>query len=449
MQIIKEQLKKINNFLILLIPLLVVNLIFNIKYDWGGVSIITRIYIMVLSFYIAFIFSQIDTEEYIKEYAAAYGRKGPYLLFVVLRIFPFFFIYILTMLFTLINYIDTPNWPVEPVLKLFDGRYSNTVIYSLILFIILKQKRRPEISIPLFIVLAILYFAIDKSLYRLFDPGYGVMAIKTSKYMIFLFILIYDYSKDKWKVVKAALISTVSSAMIQTFVVFFLAAAFFSSARGSYSFYISGDILLKSGFIFPIDYMLQSILTNEKPDEIRNVLKFIDIYGKETNYSIQEWEKLLVQNRIERNEEIFKYLNKHKIKLNFEVIKNYTSSQVFISPLNIADLTEFIEHFGGYYTDNKKEFYELYNTGNLTMKLIILKSLAYTDDIDAMDFLLDKATSVELLKSEAAYSSLKRITKQDPALELNKEKYSVDVILYFRDYIAELRKGKLQGGSAP
>ena len=442
MQIIKEQLKKIYNFLILLVPLLIVNLIFNIKYDWGGVSIITRIYIMVLSFYISFIFSQLNTDEYRKEYTAVYGKKGSYLLFIVLRIFPFFFIYILTILFTLINYINTPNWPVEPVLKLFDGRYSNTVIYSLILFIVLKQKRRPEISIPLFIVLSILYFAFDKTLYMLFDPGYGVIVIKTSKYIIFLFILIYDYSISKWKIIKSALISTLSSAAIQSLVVILFAATFFTSARGSSSFYISGNALLKSGFRFPMDDLLQSILDCEETIEIINVLKFIDLYGKEINYTIQEWEKLLVQNRIERNEEVFKYLNKHNIKLHFEAVKNYASSQVFISPLKIADLTEFIKYFGKYYIDNKKEFYELYNTGNLSMKIAILKSLSYTDDVDAMEFLLDKVTSVEMLESEAAYSSLQKITKIDPASALGKEKYNIDVIFHFREHIGEIKKQK-------
>ena len=442
MQIIKEQLKRINNFLILLIPLLIVNLIFNIKYDWGGVSVITRIYIMVLSFYISFIFSQIDSDEYREKYTEAYGRKGVYLLFIVLRIFPFFFIYILTILFTLINYINTPNWPIEPILRLFDGRYSNTVIYSLILFIILRQKIKPGISIPLFIIFSILYFTLDKSLYMIFDPSYGVIAIKISKYIIFLFILIYDYSKDKWKIIKSIFISSLIGAIIQTFVALLFAITFFTSSIGSSSFYISGKILLKSGFIFPIDDMLQSILNSKNTGEIRNVLKFIDIYGKEINYSIQEWEKLLVQNKIEMNEEIFKYLNKHNIKLDFEVIKNYASSQLLISPLASADLTEFIKHFGGYYIDNKKEFYELYNSFNLSMKIVILESLAYTDDTDAMDFLLDKVTSVELLESDAAYSSLKKITKIDPALGSGKEKYNVDVIMYFREYISEIKKGK-------
>ncbi|MCL1865608.1 MAG: hypothetical protein FWF73_07335 [Spirochaetes bacterium] len=444
MQIIKEQLKKIDHFLILLIPLLIVNLIFNIKYNWGGVSIITRVYIMVLSFYISFIFSQINSDDYRGEYKSAYGEKGVYLLFIVLRVFPFFFIYILTILFTLINYINTPNWPIEPVLRLFDGRFSNTAIYSLILFIVLKQKKRPEISIPLFIIFSLLYFALDKILYIVFDPGYGVIGIKSSKYIIFLFILIYDYSKSEWRTVKSIIISILSCIIIQTSIILFFTGTFFTSTKGSSSFYISGNVLLKSGFVFPIDDMLQSILDCEKTEEIKNVFKLIDIYGKETNYSIQDWEMLLVQNRIEKNEEIFKYLNKYNIKLNFEVIKNYASSQLLTSPLSSADLTEFIKYFGGYYRDNKKEFYKLYDETNLTMKIVILKSLSYTDDTDTMEFLLDNVTSIERLESEAAYSSLKTITKKDPSFELGKEKYNVDVILYFRDYISEIKNDRKQ-----
>ncbi|MCL1833633.1 MAG: hypothetical protein FWG49_03935 [Leptospirales bacterium] len=443
MQIIKEQLKKISNFLILLIPLLILNLIFNIKYDWGGVSIITRIYIMVLSFYISFIFSQINSDDYREEYKRVYGEKGVYLLFVILRVFPFFFIYSLTILFTLINYINTPNWPIEPILRLLDGRFSNTAIYSLILFIVLKQERKPQISIPLFIMFSILYFALDKILYMLFDPGYGVVMIKSSKYILFLFILIYGYSKSEWRMAKSIFISIISCIIIQTFIVLFFTTIFFSSARESSSFYISANVLLKSGFKFPIDDMLQSILDCKKTEEIKSALKFIDTYGKETNYTIQEWETLLIQNKIEKNEEIFRYLNKHNIKLNFEVIKDYASSQLSISTLSAAELTEFIKHFGGYYIDNKKEFLKLYDTPNLSMKIVILKSLSYmesyTADTDAMNFLLDKITSVEQLESEAAYESLKKLTSIDPAFELGKDKYNIDVILYFRNYISELK----------
>jgi len=158
MHIIKEQLRRVNNFLIILIPLFIVNALFNLKYDWGGVSVIARIYIMVLSFYVVFIFSQINSKNYESEYTARFGWKGKYYLFFILKIFPFVFIYLLTIVFTLINYINTPEWPLEPVYRLLDGRYSNTIIYALILFLVLKKKKRPGISIPFFTLRQIKYF---------------------------------------------------------------------------------------------------------------------------------------------------------------------------------------------------------------------------------------------------------------------------------------------------
>jgi len=68
MQLIKEQLRRINHFLIIMIPLFIVNALFNLRYDWGGVSLIAKVYIMVLSFYIIFIFSQIDVSDYRNDY---------------------------------------------------------------------------------------------------------------------------------------------------------------------------------------------------------------------------------------------------------------------------------------------------------------------------------------------------------------------------------------------
>jgi hypothetical protein len=113
-------------------------------YEWGGVSVIVRVYIMVLSCYIVYNFSQLDSGELLGLYKKDHGRMGSFYLFMVLRIFPFFFIYLMTVIFTLINYIQSPGWPVETILTLMDGRYSNTVIYALILFVVLRLKIRRE-----------------------------------------------------------------------------------------------------------------------------------------------------------------------------------------------------------------------------------------------------------------------------------------------------------------
>ena len=122
------------------------------------------------------------------------------------------------------------------------------------------------------------------------------------------------------------------------------------------------------------------------------------------------------------------------------MLKDYTESQFSASTADSNTLPEFIKHFGSYYSENKDGFYELYNLENEPLKLLILKSLAYTEDNEALNFLIDKITSVERARSDAAYYSLKKITGKDPAASLKKEKYDIDVVFFFRNYISQMNK---------
>lgn len=440
MKIIKELLGKISHFLIILVALLTVNAIFNLRYDWGGISVIARVYIMVLSFYIIFIFSQINTDEYRSEYTAQYGWIGKYYLFLVLRIFPFVLIYLFTVVFTMINYITTPDWPLEPVYRLLDGRYSNTIAYALILFVILRQKKRPGISIPLFILFSILYYAADKFLSGIFSPGIGLSVIKFSKHSIFIFVLVYGYSKSKWKILESTLLSLLGGAVFYAAITGFFIFSFFMSPAGSSSLSISGRILLKSGFLFPLKELQKNVIINGNPQDTKDVIKFLEKYGKDAEYTTAEWEKIILGDRIENNEYIFRYINRRNIKLNFSVLKDYLVSQLLVSPPDTIGLDQFSRHFGFYYEENKEEFFNIYQYGNESLKIVILKSLAYTEDKDAVHFLIDKLTSIEQLRSDTAYNSLRTITGKNPAADLKKEKYDIDVIMFFRNYTVKMKK---------
>jgi hypothetical protein len=440
MHIISEQLGRIKHFLIILVLLFIVNAGFNFKYDWGGISVIARVYILVLSFYIIFIFSQLDLEEYRISYRNDFGWKGKYYLFLATRIFPFLFIYLLTVIFTLINYINIGNWPVEPVLRIFDGRYSNTIIYSLILFLVLKQKKRPGISIPLFIIFSVCYFLMDKILYYIFDPGTGVSVIKISKYIIFIFVLIYDFSKSRWKLIESVIFSISTGLCVYGAVLGLFVSIFFLSPEESAAFSISGEIILKSGFKFPLAKLQKQIIENGTYYEIRRVFIFTEKYGRDTDYEISDWEKIINRSRIEKNEFIFSYLNRKKIKLDFQMIKNYTENQLQVPPQEKSGLENFAKHLSSYYMDNRQGFFSMYRTGNMQIRILIIRSLAYTGDADAISFLIDELTNIETSISSAAYKSLMAITGKDPAAELSRAINDLDVVLWFRNYASEFKK---------
>jgi len=70
--------------------------------------------------------------------------------------------------------------------------------------------------------------------------------------------------------------------------------------------------------------------------------------------------------------------------------------------------------------------------------------MAYTDDKDALLFLIDKLTNVERLISKAAYNSLSHISGKDPASYFQKEVYDIDVVLFFRDYYSKNKIEKIK-----
>ena len=185
MTLLTTKLREISVFIYTLIFLLIFNLYFNFNYTWDGISLIVRIYIFVFAFYLIFIFASLEINQYITEYSEEYGSKGKILLFIETRIIPFLFIFLITILFTLIDYIRESNWPWNPILSLLNGRYSNNIIYSWLLLIILKLKKKPSITIPIFLSIMLIYGMLDKMYYSTFESGLAISGIKLLKLIVF------------------------------------------------------------------------------------------------------------------------------------------------------------------------------------------------------------------------------------------------------------------------
>src|SRR5208337_1734983 len=119
------------------------------------------------------------------------------ILFIKTRIIPFVIIYAITVIYTLINYLDKDHWPWNPILELLDGRFFHTVFYSLILLIILKFNRKPKITIFLFVALAAIYFLIYQLVYFFSPSGAVVSGLKFFQAAVALIMLIYEFISDK------------------------------------------------------------------------------------------------------------------------------------------------------------------------------------------------------------------------------------------------------------
>lgn len=440
MHIIKEELKKINHFLLLLVLLYAVNLIFNMLYDWGGVSVIVRVYIMVLSCYIVYNFSQLDAGELKEIYTKKYGRMGGVYLFFTHRAFPFLFIYLMTVIFALINYMQSAHWPFDITLKLLDGKYSNTVIYALILFIILRLKIRPGISIPVFIAAAIFYFYTDKLLYNLFEPGPGVSVIKLAKFIFFYFLLIYGYSIKAYKIFYSAIGAIFAGTATFALLVLIFYTAFFISPQGGRIHTNSAETLLKYGFNSVFIPYERSIAANNSVNDISDLIRYSEKTGQEISFAPEKWEKFIILSGKRNAERIFCHIYRKKIMLNFTVLSDYAVRLSSVNPDFLSDSFCFKKYFALYYSENSSGFFSLYLAGNIVLREWLIDVLGYVNDYDSISFLINRLTDPDKKISDKAYESLKKVTRLDPAAAGEKEIHDLDVVDSFREYLDKRRK---------
>jgi len=434
MKILAENMKRISNFLYILLALLLVNGVFNINYDWGGVSIIVRVYIMVLSFYVIYIFSQIDQQQHMEEYKEKYLWKGDLYLFFVLRIFPFVLIFLMTAAFTIVSTIDRPYWPAEPLMRIMDGRYSNTYFYALILMLVLKQNKRPKIAIPLFIFYSVSFFMLHKILSAAVDPGYGIGGGKLIQSIVFMFVLSYDFLYTGKKVY-----INIAAAVISGFMIFSSVAAvnfiiFKTADKTGYLYTSSARMLLKTGINYPLNELEKIILTKYGRGRILDFISYSKRYERDIVYTPEQWGDIILQSNIGAANFIFDYIIDREVVVDFTILYPYAVAQSALSPGQFLASDHFKRYFARYFPGHESLFFDMYYSGNKEMKLWVIDTLEYTDSYGAVKFLVNLLTSTDSRISERAYVALTGITGIDPALELNRNVYDLEVVAAFREH---------------
>ncbi len=437
MDILQDQFRKVQSFFVILILLFAVNALFNLNFTWSGVSVIVRVYIMVFSFLIVFNFSQVDLVSLNERYRKKFGTSGVVYLFFFTRIIPFVLIYLMTSIFTIISYIQSAHWPLDPFFKLMDGRFSNTLIYSLILLLILKQNRKPHIAIPQFIIYSAIFLILDKSLYDILSPGYGIGGIKFGKYILFSFFIIFEFLYNRKSFFKSLAVSITSGVFLFSAVAGAAALIFEFADKNSYAYNSSARLLLKSGVSLPL-HELENVMVNKNGKyDVDEILHYSREYGKSLNYSLQEWENFLISADTGSSSGIIEYLTGERIMVNFNVLSGYVLSASEIDRENFSRAVSLQKYYALYFNDNSKKFFHQYNSGNRILKIWIIESLAYTERDESVPFLLQILTGIDRRISEKAYDSLAALTGLDPAADLNCSRFDVKVILKFREYLRD------------
>lgn len=439
------QFKKISTFVYLLVCLLAFNLYFNINFDWYGVSLVVRVYLFVFSFYLIYNYASDDLEQVKQDYRNNFGVIGEWKLLFESRIFPFAFIYIITIVFTLIDYFPRKGWPWNPIFSLLNGRYTNTIIYSLFLLFILKIRKRPLVTIPLFFIVSLIYFFIDKNVSSGLFAGRNVFLFKYIKFVLFFFFVFWDFSNTKKKIVITFLVSLIFSIAIYFSIVGIYYLGYVNSEKNTYMKKESGLMLARFGFPVAVKDLKKQVIKTKSAKLFSKLYKYSKYYSIELDLTDYEWKKLFFRQNVRQADLIAYYLIKERKTISFDDIIEYAkerseeNSEKFVNSPNIIVLTA--RSIAG----NEKEFIEKIETSSKSILIWGIKVLGARGQVQSVPFLLKYITHVENKISETAYTSLVKVTRLDPAKSLNKKSNSPQVIKVFKKFYVESQQVKKQG----
>lgn len=431
--------KMMSTFTFILVFLLVINLYFNLHYSWYGISLVVRAYIYMYCFYLIFNFTSINIDLYEKSYKDKFFLKGEQLLFIEARILPIIIIYFIIIIFNLTEDAGQSNWPWNSILSILDGKNSELMVYALFLLFVIKLKKDPFFTIPIFLGLCIFYFYLNMAIYSTFKSAISIHLMMILKFVIFFFFLFYEFfrRRNPLKLLTTAVIVSIisHSLFISAFMLIFKVSPKFSYRKKE-----SGIQLLKVGFKYPVYKLRDIFIKNPDPAFFKLLLHYAREYNAAIEYSKKEWEDLFVSGSIEMADILSGYLLDKNIPLSCGTIMLYAQKASVEPESRLSNASNFIKLASRCLPGDETDFKKRLKDSNKRFVQWALAVMGEQKNISNIPMLLEYLTDIDEDLSMTAYFSLVKITGLNPKEKLNKKINDIDVIIVFKDHFLQHRK---------
>ncbi|MFW5769851.1 MAG: hypothetical protein ACOCX9_00300 [Spirochaetota bacterium] len=443
LSILKDLVRRLIPFLVILGLLLIYTAYFNMHYQWYGISLVTRAYVFMLAFYIIFNYASIDIEERREAYISAFGKTGDWRLFFHSRVLPFIVIFLMTVLYAFTEYTDSKNWLMNSVLALLDGEFANIIYYSLLLLLVLKLKKNPGITVPLFVILSVSFYFIDQLAYESVQGGAGILVLKLLKVIILIYFLLFEYFSDSISYTIKGFIAVIVSGLMVSFSAGVLHLVYVQASRGHQAKIQAGFMLMKYGFAYPMSYLQQKILNDPDYKEFARLLEYAEYADTDFTYSPEEWKSLLFAQNVHMADLVSRYLLHEHVILSYTQLVRYATEKSESPDEKLEAATNFVKLTSRYCDGNEQDLMNRIKRGNEHFTLWGLAVIAQHRKIVYVPFLIDYLTHIESIYENAAYGALVAITGKDPAGEFNRQVNDPGTILFFRDYYLQNRNSDI------
>ncbi len=431
MVITSEQLKRMGLFIILLVILLLYNLYSKLFFNWYGIDLIVRSYSFLFSFLCIFNYTHIDSKSYTSLYTTRHPGYAHLIIFFESRIIPFLLIYFIAMLHTLIDYINNNSWPYSAYIAILDGRYTNIIFYSLILFVVLRYKIKPSIAVPLFVGGSIAFYIVDKFIYTNLTAGFAIVSVKLIKLTVLIGVLVFEYFHVNFPQLFLTAIVT--------------ACILFSGTIGTYIFlystvkhaHVKKEIqfkLLRYGIPFKINELKNYVLTQRQYNDYQLFLRYSSVLGLPVNFTDEEWNSLLFSENTQMADEVASVLLKKSIAIPFNSIIDYAYSMSFKQNEKLQSAGNLSRLAARFADGNEKTIIATFEKGNISLKIWIMSVMGNHKKIIYLPVLLPYCADTNTTLATTAYSTLVQITGKNPSAERNIPINDPQVLKVFKDF---------------
>jgi len=440
MTLLFSRLRQVLIFIYILAAMLVLTLFFNMYNQWEGISLIVRIYIFVFSFYLILSFSSAGLDTHEKSYQQRFGKWAEEVLFFEVRVLPFLLIYVIIFFFALADGVRGPQWPWNVYMDLLGGKYINLVVYSLFLLFVLKLKKDPFFSIPLFLLLCVLYFYLDLLVDSVVSGGPAVQLMLLLKFIIFFFFLFVEFFVRR-RLYKLFGTAVVVSLLVYVSYIGAFRVVFAASEAHSYQKRVSGLQLLKMGFTSPFGQLTDELKKTSDPELLKSLLGYARRYGLSMGLADGEWEKLMFSGGIETADAVAEYILNKNVKISYGALFSYIENVSTDPAVRLQNWGSLIQMAARVVKGNERDFTARLQDDN---KAFAQWCIAVAGELNSSRYipaLLGYLTSLDANLSETAYRSLSRITGLDPRERLNRRLNDPEVMLAFKEFYLGRRTG--------
>ncbi|HOU84216.1 MAG TPA: hypothetical protein PK158_05200 [Spirochaetota bacterium] len=429
----RDYLKKIFPFLAILAILLGLSAVFNAFFSWDGIFVILRVYLYSMSFLLIYNAHSSQKSDFLETYQKNIGAKSGYLIYSFeSKILPYAIIYIFVILFGLVSFVDVSSNFNIALLKFFEGKYTNLMMYCLFLSLLLRFQNSFIQAVAIFIISLISFFWADYWFQKNVDEGIHYSVYKFVKLNVFFFFVLWDTSSGRMKLIKY-----VSSALAVSILVFG-GSILFLKTTFDYSSDIpakkeAGNILVRMGYSAPLNFLAYNAYSQKRNEDLIKLNRFFAAYNKTYPFSNEEWNTIIFYGSMQSAENAAYLINRWNKKISYKELVDFAFKASSGKSSILEGLNEYTVLTSRMITGNESYLMDKISESGKSFTVWGIQVLGLSKSKESILFLVKYLTNIDKSVSTVAYSALKNITGKDPARESNKNINSAEVIKEFKD----------------